>query len=93
LYVVEKCNIFLKYDKNSGNFIYIYNKEFRADKNNIAPYIVNIIDRCYRYTISQSIEFYTENTDKYLILQTYIDKYITTSKYKKNCLILLKNEI
>ena len=93
MYVVENCNLFLKYDTNSGNFIYIYDKEYRADKEQIAHYIVNIIDRCYRYTISLSIEYLTENIDKYTTLQNYIDKYITTVKYKKHCIELLKNEI
>ena len=93
LYVVDKCKLFLRYDKNSGNFIYIYDKEYRADKDNIGNYIISIIDRCYRYTISQSIEFLTENIDKYTTLQNYIDKHITTAKYKKNCLDLLKNEM
>jgi len=92
MYVVEMCNLFLKYDSNSGNFIYIYDKEYRADKEQIAQYIINIIDRCYRYTISQSIEYLTENVDKYTTLQNYIDKYITTVKYKKQCIELLKNE-
>ena len=93
MYVVEMCNLFLKYDTHSGNFIYIYDSEYRADKDQIGQYIVNIIDRCYRYTISQSIEYITENIDEFTTLQNYIDKHLSTIKYKKNCIELLKNEI
>ena len=93
MYVINECNIFLKYDKDSGNFIYIYDSEYRADKEKISNYIVNIIDRCYRYTMSQSIDYFTSNFDKYTTMQNYIDRSISTARYKKACIDLLKKEM